>query len=205
MGDPSQLDRLEVLPVPKGSGIEPEEAPAKRTQALPLTVNLAPTLPDVTEHQGRPALDFPGAIPVARKLAPVTSELPAGEVAKLLSERCAQCIHFRNDDWQRTQKTWGSAPPGSERRLGLTKMQIQLARSVLDRPPDLSDLRRANADLRFWGVCDALTEARSDLVIVHPEACCPEGFHAFKNRDADARRTSSDVYDKIMRAAQGKI
>ena len=203
MGNPAEVDRLEVIPATGDQ--EPEEAPARRVQSLPLTFNLSgPELPDVVERQGRPALEFKGATPILRTVAPVTSEMPAGEVAKLLAARCARCVHFRNEDWKRTKKIWQNAPPGSERKLGITKMAIQLARSVLDRTPEVNDLNRALHDLTFWGVCDALSEERSDLVVVHPEACCPEGVDYYRDRDREAQKEASAAYDRIMRAAQGR-
>jgi hypothetical protein len=201
----SQVDRLEIIPIVKGSGLEPEEAPARRIQSVPLTVNLSNGQPNVVDRAGRPALDFPNAQPVLHANTPVTSEMTAGEVAKLLSARCAQCIHFRSDDWKRTKKIWQNAPPGSGRKLGITKMAIQLARTVLDRDPVVSDLNRALHDLDFWGVCDALSEDRSDLVVVHPEACCPEGVDYYRDRDHTAKVEASKAYDRIMRAAQGRV
>lgn len=204
MSDPAEVDRLEIIPVPKGSGVEPEEAPAKRIQTLPLTVNTSGGLPNVTSKSGRPALDFPNATPVLRALAPVTNEMPAGEIAKLMRQRCARCYHFRNEEWKKTKKIWENSPPGSARKIGLTKMAIQLARSCLDRTPEIRDLARASHDLDFWGTCVALTEERADLVIVHPEACCPEGKNYYRDRDQEATREASRTYDRIMRAAQGR-
>jgi hypothetical protein len=199
-----QIDRLEVFPVAKGSGVEPEEAPARRTQAIPLNVNLAPELPEVVTRQGRPALDFKPAAPIITTLAPVTTELSAGEVALRARERCAGCANFRNEEWRKLKKIWQASPPGSERRMGYTKMLIHFARSVLDHDPTIAELNRASDDMRFWGVCSALSEEKVDLVITHPEACCPEGFYAFKDRDKESRRASSAAFDKIMRAAQGR-
>lgn len=205
MADLPQTDQLEVFAVAKGSGIEPEESLARRTQALPLEVNLAPTLPEVTSRAGRPALDFKNTQPVIQKIAPVTTDLQAGEVATLMRERCANCAHFRNDEWLKIKKIWGSAAPGSERRNGYMKMVIHFARSVMDHEPTVADLKRASDEMRFWGVCSALTEEKVDLVITHPEACCPEGIHYFKSRDREATRAGSAAFDKIMRAAQGKV
>ena len=204
MSDPAETDRLDVFPVVKGGGLEPEEAPVRRVQSLPLTVNLAPTLPEVELRAGRPALRFDGATPALKTAAPVTTEMPAGEVAKLLRARCARCIHFRNEDWKGVKKAWFSAPPGSERKIGLTKMIIQLARSVLDRPPEVGDLIKASRDMEHWGLCTALTEERSDLVIVHPEACCPEGIDYYQDRDRVAAKEASAAYDRILRMAQGR-
>lgn len=203
MSNPAHLDRLEVLPV-AGSGIEPEEAPAKRFQSLPLTVNLSGGLPEVEERAGRPALAFRGETPVARTLVPVTSEMPAGEVAQLLRERCARCVHFRNEEWQKVKKIWAASPPGSQRKRGLMAILMQFARSVLDRAPTREDLAKTSREMNSWGVCDALSEERSDLVIVHPEACCPDGLAYYKDRDSEARREASSIFDRIMRAAQGR-
>ena len=61
--------------------------------------------------------------PVLRARLPVTSELPAGEVADLLRVRCARCVHFRNRDWQETKKIWGNAPIGNTRRQALIGFQ----------------------------------------------------------------------------------
>ena len=202
MADPRSVDRLEVLPAAPGT--EPEEAPARRIQALPMQVNLSGGSPEVEMRSGRPALSFPRAVPIGQKISPITSEMPAGEAAKLLRERCANCLHFRSADWQATKKVWENAPPGSSRKIGFTKMAIQLARSVLDRPPEIRDLARAAHDLSFWGLCGALSEERSDLVIVHPEACCPDGRAYYQPRNDEADRAASAVYDRILKAAQGR-
>lgn len=203
MSDQANADRLEVIPAVAGT--EPEEAPARHVQSLPLTVNLAPQLPDVTERQGRPALDFPGAVAAGKLVAPVTAEMPAGEAAMLLRARCAGCLHFRNEDWRRIKRAWASSPPGSERRKGLQQMVAQLARSVCDYTPGPAEMAQASNDLSDWGTCGALSEERKDLVIVHPEACCPDGVMYYQARDEAAKRAGSAVYDRILRAAQGKV
>ena len=202
MSDP--LDRLEVQPAVKGTGLEPEEAPARRVQELPLEISLAPALPDVEMRHGRPALNFPGAIPIVKKAMPVTSEMTAGEVAQLLRERCARCVNFRNDLWQSTKRVWEGAPLENSRRLGLTKMVVQLARTTCETTPTELDYARANRDLEGWGVCSALSEERKDLVIVHPEACCPDGIDYYRDRDLPMKREASAAFDSIMRLAQGK-
>jgi hypothetical protein len=98
-------DRLDVMPAP-ALGVEPEEAPTRRVIDFSAGVNLAPSLPEVVEAQGRPALRFDGAIPVARLSTPITSELPAGEVANLLRHRCSRCLYFRSDLWRETMRIW---------------------------------------------------------------------------------------------------
>ena len=193
-------DRLDVLPAAN----EPEEAPVKRTQALPLTVNLANGLPDVTTRQGRPALDFQGSQPVLRALAPVTTEMTAGEASQAMLNRCARCAHFRAADWREVMRVWAGAPAGSSRRIGLSRMVIQFARSVLDRPPDPADLARAAWDMASWGLCSAISEQRHDLVVVHPAATCPDGLDFYQHRDAASEREASADYDAILKAAQGR-
>jgi len=200
MGKPAEIDRLEILPAAN----EPELAPARRTQALPLTVNLAGGLPEVESRQGRPALNFQGSTPVLRSLAPVTTEMTAGEAAQAMRSRCARCLHFRNEDWKVTKKLWERCEPGSSRKVGLSRMVIQFARSVLDRPPDPSDLARASYEMNMWGTCAALSEERHDLVIVHPEACCPDGVDFYQDRGRPEKVQASQAYDAIMRAAQGR-
>lgn len=205
MGDPSQLDRLEIMPVTAANEPqEPEEAAARRVQTLPFSVNLSNGLPEVTKAQGRPALNFQGSTPVLKSLAPVTTELTAGEVATAMKARCARCLHFRSEEWQQTKKVWEGAPDGSSRKIGLAKMVMQYARSCLDRPPDPVDLRKASYAMNLWGICSALSEERADLVIVHPEACCPEGVEYYQDRNLESRREGSSVYDRVLRAAQGK-
>jgi hypothetical protein len=199
------LDRLEVLPVTKGEGLEPEEAPARRVQTLPLEVSLAPSLPEVEFRHGRPALNFEGQIPVARKLAPVTSEMTAGEAANLLRERCTRCIHFRNDLWRSVRKVWEGAPENSSRKVAISEMLLRYTRTLCDGVPTLADLRGASDSLWHWGVCEALTEERNDLFIAHPEATCPpDGPNYYRDRDLPMKREASSVFDKIMRAAQGR-
>ena len=200
----SSPDRLEILPAVEGTGIEPEEAPARRVQSLPLEITLAPRLPDVELRHGRPALNFPGALTVLRKTAPVTSEMTAGEVAGLLRERCARCVNFRNDLWIATKRVWENAPITNARRQGLVAMVNQLARAVNDGLPSIEDLARANYDLGGWGVCAALSEERKDLVVVHPEACCPDGIDYYRDRDLPMKREASAAFDCIMRMAQGR-
>jgi len=197
-------DRLEILPAVKGSGFEPEEAPARRVQSVPLTVNLSNGSPQVTEKAGRPALDFPHAIPILRARLPVTAELTAGEVAGLLRERCARCVHFRNHDWQETKKVWGNAPIASSRRQAYIAMVKQYASAVCEGTPGLRDLVEASFAMNLWGTCDALSEHRSDFVIVHPEATCPDGLFFYQDRDKAAKREANVVYDEIMRKAQGR-
>jgi len=200
MGKPAKIDRLEILPAAN----EPEEAYVRRTQALPLTVNLAGGSPEVESRQGRPALNFPGATPVLRVLAPVTTDLTAGEVADAMRSRCARCLHFRNEDWKETKKLWERCEPGSSRKVGLSRMVMQFARSVLDRAPDPADLARASYEMNMWGTCSALSEFRHDLVIVHPAATCPDGLDFYQDRGRAEKVQASHDYDAIMRAAQGR-
>ena len=200
MGKPLEIDRLEILPAAN----EPELAPARRTQALPLTVNLAGGAPTVESRQGRPALNFQGSTPVLRSLAPVTTELTAGEVATALKARCARCLHFRNEEWKSTKKIWERSDPGSVRKVGLAKMVMHFARAVIDRPPDPSDLARASHEMNSWGICAALSEDRHDLVIAHPDACCPEGVEFYQDRGRAEKVEASRAYDAILRAAQGR-
>jgi hypothetical protein len=194
------LDRLEILPAAN----EPELAPVQRKQALPLTVNLSGGQPTVESREGRPALDFPNATPVLRALAPVTTDLTAGEVADAMKSRCARCLHFRNEDWRTTKKLWERCEPGSSRKVGLSKMVMQYARSVLDRAPDPADLARSSYEMNTWGTCAALSEFRHDLVIVHPIATCPDGLDFYQDRGRAEKVEASHDYDVIMRAAQGR-
>jgi len=195
-------DQLEVLPAPKGT--EPEEAPARRVQWTSLDVNLAPQLPDVVSRSGRPALEFPGATHVARSMSPVTSEMQAGEAATLLRARCARCVNFRGDVWTETMRVWRAVPFTNARRRGLADMIKHLAGACVDGTPSTYDLKRAAIDLASWGVCEALTEERKDLIVVHPDACCPDGVAYYQDRDRDSRKEASAVFDRIMRMAQGR-
>ena len=193
-------DQLEVIPTFRGSGVEPEEAPARRIQSLPLAVNLAPSLPEVEMRGGRPALRFPGEVPALKTNVPVTSEMTAGEAAAFFQRKCSRCVHFQNEEWKRTKKIWESSPSGSERRNGITKMVIKFATDSLDRPPGPADFLHASRLMNTWGVCAARTEEVSDLVIAHPEAQCDY----FQDRDRAAKREGFAVYDKILRLAQGR-
>jgi len=195
-------DQLEVIPATKGT--EPEEAPARRVQWTGLEVNLAPELPNVISKSGRPALEFPGAIPVARSLSPVTTEMPAGEAATLLRARCARCAHFRSDTWNETMRVWRNAPITNERRRGLADMIRHLAHACVDGTPSTADFNRAAIDLTAWGVCSALTEERKDLIVCSPDACCPDGVAYYRDRSQVTAREASSVFDRIMRMAQGR-
>ena len=198
----ADLDQLEVLPAVKGT--EPEEAPARRVQWTSLDVSIAPQLPEVVTRSGRPALEFPGAERVARSVSPVTTELPAGEVATLLRARCAGCVNFRSDTWNETMRVWRNAPITNPRRRGLADMIRHLAHACVDGTPSTDDLKRAAIDLTGWGVCVALTEERKDLILVHPDACCPDGIAYYRDRDHTSERAGSAVFDRIMRMAQGR-
>ncbi|HUI23292.1 MAG TPA: hypothetical protein VLY82_02750 [Nitrososphaerales archaeon] len=196
--------RLDILPALPGSGLEPEEAPAKRVQYLPTTIDLAPELPEVESRQNRPALHFPDKRTIAERAFPVTSELTAGEVADLLRKRCSNCAHFRNDLWIFTKRVWERAPIGNSRREGIQKMVSQYAHSMCDSVPSMNDLARAAWAMESWGICGALTERNRDLVVVHPDACCPEGIEYYQDRDRAAKREASAVFDTILRKAQGR-
>jgi len=198
-------DRLDVIPAPL-LGVEPEEAPTRRVVDLNTNISLAPTLPEVVESQGRPALRFDGSIPVATVATPMTSEMPMGEVAALLRHRCVRCLYFRSDLWRETMRIWASAPEKSGRRIGLDRMILQIARACTDGGtlPSLMDLKLAERDLRTWGICEALTDERKDLFFVHPEACCPDEIDRYKDGSREARKAASKVFDRLMRLAQGR-
>ncbi len=197
-------DTLTILPATI-VGCEPEEAPAKRSIDFTSAVNLSGGLPEVVMKGGRPAIDFPNAIQVARINTPVTAEMPAGEVANLLRKRCATCLHFRNDLWRETKRIWAAAPERSSRRTTLDKMIVQYARACTDEAiPSLKSLKIAESEYNFFGVCGALSEERVDIVVIHPDACCPEGRDYYQPASREAQREASKKFDAIMRLAQGR-
>ena len=195
-------DRLEVLPALPGT--EPEEAPARTVESLPMSVSLSGGLPDVTTKGGRPAIEFPHAMPVLQGTAPVTCEKTAGEFADLWRERCSQCVNYRPDLWRETWRVWEGASDLSTRRLGLWKMVDQLARMVNEGEPTMAERATAARELATWGVCAAHSEERRDIVVVHPDARCPEGPNHYRDRTRVEKREGSAVFDAIMRLAQGR-
>lgn len=203
MSDPA-LDRLEVFPVVKGSGLEPEEAPARHVQSLPLSVNLSNGEPEVESRSGRPALRFPNAAPAISTSVPVTSEMPAGEVAQLWRERCFRCVHFRQEEWRATKRIWEGAPMTSEKRRELMGMVNRYASDCHDHPPSTADLLEASHALDNFGICAALTEEAKMISVVHPAACCPNGKPYYRDRGPGEKRAASAAYDSVLRAAQGK-
>jgi len=176
-------DRLEVLPALPGT--EPEEAPARTVESLPMSVSLSGGLPDVTTKGGRPAIEFPNAMPVLEGTAPVTCERPAGEFADL---------------W----RAWEGAPEFSSRRLGLWKLIDQHARLLKAGEPTMAERAAMAREMVTWGVCAAHSEERRDIVVVHPDARCPEGPNFYRDRTLTEKREGSAVFDAIMRLAQGR-
>lgn len=188
-------DHFKILPAPiaaglEGVAVEPEEAPTQRVQELPLTMSLGSGPHD------------PGT-PFKQGITPVKTDFLAGEVAKGVSSRCAQCVHFRNDLWRTTMKNWERSNIG--RRRTLNRFIVSLARATTEKNPTLEEIDDAAKQLEFFGVCGALTEAKNDLSVVHPDGGCPEGFAGYQPRDRVARREASKNFDRIMRSAQGKI
>ena len=203
----SDSDRLEIIPILPGSGIEPEEAPARHVQSTQLSVNLSgEELPDVVEKSGRPALAFKNPTPVGTMRAPVTSEMPAGEAAALWRRRCGHCTHFRQEIAKATLTIWDRAPEKSSRKIGFEQMVTNYARTTCgDRIPTEHDRAIARSELlNHWGICAALTEERNDTIYCRPDACCPDGIDYFIPRDRVAQKASSAAFDAIMRRAQGK-
>lgn len=196
-------DTLHIVPAP-AVGCEPEEAPAKRVIDMQAPVQLSGGLPDVVMKGGRPGIDFPRATPAGSISAPMTVELPAGEVAEALRHRCVRCQHFRRDLWLDTMKVWAGAPERSSRRIGLDKFIMQMSRMITDGVPGVPELRAAEMILRGCGVCEARSEIAKDLVVVHPEACCPDEPDLYQDAGREARREASKVFDRIMRMAQGR-
>ena len=202
-------DRLEILPVPKGVQAEPEEAPARRVlPPLPVQVNLSGAsgeLPDVVQMAGRPAIRFKGATPVTRGLMPVSVDMTAGEAAGLLRERCFRCLHFRHEDWQKTMAIWSRAPLGSTRRGAFAWYARNNAVALFGEAFTQAELDAAVKDLREWGWCAALTEARADPVLVHPATHCPDDEpNRYQDRSRTEKREASEIYDTILRKAQGR-
>lgn len=197
-------DTLHIVPAP-AVGCEPEEAPAKRVIDMQAPVQLSGGLPDVEMRAGRPALSFPNATPAGLTInAPITAEMPAGEVAGALRRRCVRCQHFRRDLWLETKRVWAGAPERSSRRIGLDKMILEVTRMITDGVPGIPELRAGEMMLGSFGVCEARSEIAKDLVIVHPEACCPDDQDYYQDAGKEARREASKVFDRIMRMAQGR-
>lgn len=199
-------DRLEIIPALPGSGLEPEEAPARHVQSTDLKVNLSgENLPEVETRHGRPALRFDGTTPVGTISAPVTAELSAGEAASLWRRRCLHCAHFRQEIGNATLTIWDRAPENSERKRGFESMVTQYAHACSESEPTAVDRAVARRGLlAHWGVCVALTEERKDVIFVHPGACCPDGVLYFLPRDRQSEQKCSDAFDSIMRMAQGR-
>jgi len=182
---------LKVIPSP-AIGCEPEEAPAKRFQSLPITVSAGSSPWD-------PNLQI-----LRTGIVPVTSEMPASEAATLLRARCGRCVHFRNDHWTKIVSAWSLPTAPVHRRKELDGMIEHYARACNDGEITPKERRRASIEIMNWGACAALTEDRSDLVIVHPDACCPDGVTYYRDRDREQNKAASAAYDAVMRAAQGK-
>lgn len=183
-------DRIDIAPVTAlPEKAEPEEAPARRVLDLPMTVDVGFTPWD------------PNKQVVAQGFAPVTTDMPAGEMAQAVSTLCAHCIHFRQDVWQATRKNWEATKRETLNRMILTAARSGIAES---RDPTIEELNEASLALNGWGVCAALTETKNDVVLVHPMGGCPEGVEFFKARDRASKRESSAAFDNVMHRAMGR-
>jgi len=191
------VDRIEVVPVAEvltDDPIEPEEAPAKRVLSMPTTVSPG----RATEH----GPEVVGG-PIRTGVTPVAADFAAGELAQEVGSRCAQCAHFRREDWITTYKAWERGSIAQQKTLD--RFTFVLARALSQaEEPTLEELAEARRQIKEGGICAALTEIRRDLTMVHPGGGCPDGMSYYQPRDRAARRASSAAYDQIMRAAQGK-
>lgn len=185
-------DRLEVQHVPElqdGSKVEPEEQAARRVIETPAFVKVGTGPKD------------PYATHVRKNLAgSFTFETSAGEAAKHEASYCIMCKHFRNDAFRALKSHWEAVNDPSG------KVILDKTRSFLGVGPDVIE-----RELATLGLCEPLTEACNEPVIVFPEGGCPdEGPNGepfvplFKPRDAEMRRHSAAAFDRVMSAAQGR-
>jgi hypothetical protein len=195
-----------------GEKVEPEEQPAQRESALPVTFNFA-----------RPDYEGLGApIPTSEKFTPpnypstAVRETTAGEVANKLRRCCMNCTSFRAED-KDLIKRMRDAENGSKtkreiRELKAVMIKLGVARGKTPRELD------ANAEiaLRSLRICTTWTEikgaqgAKGIGELVHPLATCEhfrdraEASASAGSRPDSASKHAVSQYDKALSIAQGR-
>jgi len=193
----ADLLRVAHVPaMPDGTPVEPEQQPAERRLEGEV---------GVTGSNGAPLGAVGGAI-----VAPTT----AGDLARSARGFCLGCKHFSSEDWKKVVAAYQFHPDAEKREelntlrsALLTTGNVELQNRHLDPEGDM-DVEHA---LSQMGLCRVLTEAHRDVTGVHPISCCPpelcsqeRPMGAYEPRDKAVERSGSEMYDKILRLAQGK-
>lgn len=185
-------EKIEVVPLKRdeaGDKVEPEQAPARRL----LDVSQSITLTGANGEAQTTA-----ALPMT-----VSIEMPALELAMGLSSPCFSCRYFDQKAWYEYRRSQTATVDG---RAKLQAMEEELIRSANADPADVEEA------MQSMGICQVLTEARRDAVIVHPVSTCPDTLpnstvpfpRSYKARTSDDARNATATFDSIMRSAQGR-
>lgn len=190
-----------------GDPIEPEEQAAEVVQPISTMVTIGNgsmrtdvdmrTMPREIQEMAR------------NKMGHIVHTMSAGELARSAMEKCAHCLYFNHEKWNRLL---ANVETGGDQ---LKLVDLNVARSHAAEMFQISDFgdKHVGTDgmdlehaLKSFGICDALTEHMNDLIIVTPMSSCPDDQpYFFKPRkNLEDRRNRVTGHDWIMRRAQGR-
>lgn len=139
----------------------------------------------------------------------------AGEVAQAMRSPCFSCAHFNRRAWAKLFAYWNDPASPIDARRNLNGVRASLLQSgnstIGEKSPGQDGEMDVEHALGLLGVCEPLSEMNRDPVIVYPNGHCPDEVCTpqqpnglYKPRSADAERMGSQVFDNVMRLAQGK-
>jgi len=139
----------------------------------------------------------------------------AGEVARAMRSPCFSCVHFNRKAWAQLFTYWNNPDSPIDVRKQLNGLRASLLQTSNAEIVDKSMSQEGDMDvehaLSLMGVCEPLSEINRDPVIVHPLSHCPDEVISptqpdglYKPKSKDAEKMGSQVFDNVMRLAQGK-
>lgn len=146
----------------------------------------------------------------------VVYETTAGAYANAMRSPCFNCRFWDDKGSRELIRKWDASNAPLEKRSFVNQMRgniigtknQEFLKKHLTPEGELS----VNHALMSMGICRALTEIQGDIVFTAPDSTCPEEVCSpgktngmWEAKSAELDKVGSQIYDGIMRRAEGKL
>jgi hypothetical protein len=193
----ADLLRVKTGLAPDGSKVEPEAQPMQRALVTDFSAS---------SQQGTALGQMKGEI---------VYDTTAGEMAQAMRRPCFTCKSFDKRAWKKLFLYWNDPLSPMHEREQLNGVRAAIlgtnnAKIVEKSQGSDGDMDVEHA-LSLLGICRPLTEIHSAPVIVYPTGGCPpevcnstQPHGLYEPKAKEDERLGSQVFDNVMRLAQGK-